>query len=214
MLLTTSNIVSQQKTYDFSSTATPNRPLRGSTRTTRASHWRVSCSKLTKSPILSPIECVLSVSNKIPDVLMSRVVPMPSFNFTGRASLKRCPLRLSSKPPAPPTVRRRMPVIPRENNSMGDIFSRAFRYISKDREWTVAVRNVGMQGWEIAPRKARRSTQLRMRGYDEFRSCGRTVRIFMLPCLREFRGSDFWPANAKVPDSATDTRGAVRGEFE
>ncbi len=60
--------------------------------------------------------CALSVSKKSSEVLMSHVVPIPSFNCTGRASLKRSPLRLSSKPPAPPTVARTMAVIPGENN--------------------------------------------------------------------------------------------------
>ena len=44
-------------------------------RTTRASHWRVSCSKCRDSRMVSPIECALSVSKKIPDVLMSRMIP-------------------------------------------------------------------------------------------------------------------------------------------
>jgi hypothetical protein len=103
------------KTYEISSHGDAgNWPLLGSTRTTRPSHWRVSCSKFSKVDRVS-IEYALSVSKKIPDVLISHVVPIPSFDCTDRASLKRCPLRLSSKPPVPPTVRRTMPVIPGEN---------------------------------------------------------------------------------------------------
>src|SRR5262245_51974833 len=106
---------------------------------------------------------------------MSYVVPIPSFNCTGRASLKRSPFRLSSKPPAPPTVRRRMPVITDENNLSEDIFFYIVRYISKDREErgtgrhgdkeTTEPRSVGVAecwnaGSEIAPRR-RSSTSLR-----------------------------------------------------
>src|SRR5262245_21097400 len=107
---------------------------------------------------------------------MSYVVPIPFFNCTGSASLKRSPFRLSSKPPTPPTVRRTMAVILGENNSSEDIFFYAVRYISKDRgeqrkqrdtetrrsrsqgvmEW----RDVGIQDSEIALR-IRPSTSLR-----------------------------------------------------
>jgi hypothetical protein len=80
-----------------------------------------------------------SVSKKIPEVLMSYVVPIPSFNCTGRASLKRSPLRLSSKPPAPPTVRRTMPVITDENNLSEDTFLYVVRYISNDIDWSDGV---------------------------------------------------------------------------
>ena len=34
-----------------------------------------SCSKFRKSRIMSPIECALSVSKKIPDVLITRMIP-------------------------------------------------------------------------------------------------------------------------------------------
>jgi hypothetical protein len=50
--------------YDISSTAMPNCLLRGSTRTTRASHWTVAFSKLRESWIVSPIAYARSVSKK------------------------------------------------------------------------------------------------------------------------------------------------------
>src|SRR5215470_2372816 len=89
---------------------------------------------------------------------MSYVVPIPSFNCTGRASLKRSPFRLSSEPPATPTVRRTMPTITDENNLSGDIFFYAVRYISKDRgeqrrqrghgdKEITETRSVGVMGW-------------------------------------------------------------------
>src|SRR5262245_27495082 len=91
---------------------------------------------------------------------MSYVVPIPSFNCTGRASLKRSPLRLSSEPPAPPTVRRTMPVIADENNLSEDIFFYIVRYISKDRgrkgHGDKEIRRQGVMEWRSVECSARR----------------------------------------------------------
>jgi hypothetical protein len=60
--------------------------MRGSTRTTRASHWKVSCLKSRKNRIVAPITYVLLVSKKIPDVLIIALgvaVELKSYVFCG-----------------------------------------------------------------------------------------------------------------------------------
>src|SRR5262249_25678287 len=104
-------------------------------------------------------------------------MPVPFFNCTGSASLKRSPIRLSSKPPTPPTVPRTMAVITDENNLSEDTFFYAVRYISKDRgeqrrqrdTETRRSRRQGVMGcWnagsEITPRIRQRTDQPQVQG--------------------------------------------------